>query len=81
MSSSKELRLLSFIIFENPFFPLTYSNYVFFNPLQGEIRATGFNDVVDKFYDLLEVNKVCILWLEIFPFCVVVEHIVTFRVT
>ncbi|KAK2549764.1 Replication protein A 70 kDa DNA-binding subunit [Acropora cervicornis] len=24
----------------------------------GEIRATGFNDVVDKFYELLEVNKV-----------------------
>ncbi|XP_031572203.1 replication protein A 70 kDa DNA-binding subunit-like [Actinia tenebrosa] len=24
----------------------------------GEIRATGFNDAVDKFYDLLEVNKV-----------------------
>lgn len=24
----------------------------------GEIRATGFNDVVDKLYDLLEVNKV-----------------------
>ena len=23
-----------------------------------EIRATGFNDAVDKFYDLLEVNKV-----------------------
>ena len=27
---------------------------------QGEIRATGFNDAVDKFYELLEVNKVCI---------------------
>ncbi|ESO97542.1 hypothetical protein LOTGIDRAFT_208727 [Lottia gigantea] len=24
----------------------------------GEIRATGFNDAVDKFYDMLEVNKV-----------------------
>jgi len=24
----------------------------------GEIRATGFNDAVDKFYELLEVNKV-----------------------
>lgn len=24
----------------------------------GEIRATGFNDSVDKFYDLLELNKV-----------------------
>lgn len=24
----------------------------------GEIRATGFNDVVDKFYEILEVNKV-----------------------
>ncbi|XP_064612626.1 replication protein A 70 kDa DNA-binding subunit-like [Liolophura sinensis] len=24
----------------------------------GEIRATGFNDAVDKFYDFLEVNKV-----------------------
>ena len=24
----------------------------------GEIRATGFNEAVDKFYDLLEVNKV-----------------------
>lgn len=23
-----------------------------------EIRATGFNDAVDKFYELLEVNKV-----------------------
>ena len=29
------------------------------NLLQGEIRATGFNDVVDKFYEILEVNKVC----------------------
>ncbi|KAK3750234.1 hypothetical protein QZH41_005832 [Actinostola sp. cb2023] len=28
------------------------------NRLKGEIRATGFNDAVDKFYDLLEVNKV-----------------------
>ena len=26
---------------------------------KGEIRATGFNDVVDKFYEFLEVNKVC----------------------
>ena len=24
----------------------------------GEIRATGFNEAVDKFYDMLEVNKV-----------------------
>ena len=24
----------------------------------GEIRATGFTDVVDKFYTMLEVNKV-----------------------
>ena len=24
----------------------------------GEIRATGFTDVVDKFYNMLEVNKV-----------------------
>ena len=23
----------------------------------GEIRATGFTDVVDKYYELLEVNK------------------------
>ena len=27
--------------------------------IQGEIKATGFNDTVDKFYELLEVNKVC----------------------
>ena len=27
--------------------------------MQGEIKATGFNDAVDKFYELLEVNKVC----------------------
>jgi hypothetical protein len=24
----------------------------------GEIRATGFNDAIDKFYELLEVGKV-----------------------
>lgn len=24
----------------------------------GEIRATGFTDIVDKYYDMLEVNKV-----------------------
>ena len=24
----------------------------------GEIRATGFTDVVDKFYNMIEVNKV-----------------------
>lgn len=26
--------------------------------LQGEIRATAFNDVADKFYHVLEVDKV-----------------------
>ena len=26
--------------------------------LKGEIRATGFNDAVDKFFPILEVNKV-----------------------
>jgi hypothetical protein len=24
----------------------------------GEIRATGFNDAVDKYYEMLELNKV-----------------------
>lgn len=33
--------------------------YVHVSYFQGEIRATGFNDAVDKFYELLEVNKVC----------------------
>ena len=26
----------------------------------GDIRCTGFNDQVDKFYDMIEMNKVCI---------------------
>lgn len=26
---------------------------------QGEIRATAFNEQVDKFFPLLDVNKVC----------------------
>lgn len=50
---------LVLIIFEK-IFVFSGPDYVFFNPLQGEIRATGFNDIVDKFYELLEVNKVCI---------------------
>lgn len=32
---------------------------IVFHFIQGEIKATGFNDAVDKFYELLEVNKVC----------------------
>lgn len=33
----------------------------------GEIRATGFTDVVDKYYEMLEVNKVS--WYFWINFC------------
>lgn len=41
---------------------------IVFHFIQGEIKATGFNDAVDKFYELLEVNKVCkSFWFNVVP--------------
>ena len=34
--------------------------------MQGEIKATGFNDAVDKFYEILETGKVGILVFSVF---------------
>ena len=50
-----------------------WTNYIWCNLLQGEIRATAFNDAVDKFYEMLEINKVGIL-LEAYIFWRMLTH-------